>query len=194
MNARFALLVSLLAAGLVSPASAQLRRRSGFWMDAGYSLGRLRVTCRTCTPPASASGSAITLSLGMSPSHYVLLGVEAQEWTGNDVSINETVRSVSFVAQWYPWMHNGFFLRGGTGLVDGTVAPNNTSSPRAAVKGHGIVIGVSIGWDQPISRHFDVTVQAGDQIAALGDIITANGVADDTIAYVSRLGIAVTLR
>ena len=187
-------MLGLLAAGLASPAAAQLRRRSGFWMDAGVSIGRLRVTCRTCTPPASASGSAITLSFGGSPSRYVLLGVEAQEWTGDDASIDEKVRSVSVVAQWYPWRHNGFFLRGGTGLVDGTVAPNNVSSPRAPVKGHGIVIGVSIGWDQPLSRHFDLTLQAGDQIAALGDLITANGVADDTIAYVSRLGIALTLR
>ncbi len=189
------LVFGVLAAAMIPCAArAQLQRRSGIWVDAGYSVGRLRVTCRTCTPPASAGGSAVTLSVGGSPSHYVLLGVEAQEWTGDDASIEERVRSVSVVVQWYPWRKNGFFLRGGTGLVDGLVAPNDSVAVRKAVKGHGIVIGVSIGWDQPISRHFAITVQAGDQIAALGDISTANGIADDTIAYVSRLGIALTLR
>ena len=188
------LVAVLLAAGLPAAARAQLQRRSGMWLDAGYSIGRLRVTCRTCTPPASAGGSAVTISVGGAPSHYVLLGVEAQEWTGDDVNIAERVRSISVVAQWYPWRRNGFFLRGGTGLVDGLVAPNDSVAIRKAVKGHGIVIGFSIGWDQPISKHFAVTVQAGDQLAALGDISTTNGIADDTIAYVSRLGIALTLR
>lgn len=194
MTARRVAWAVLTLALVAAPARAQLRRRSGVWVDVGAGLGRLRVSCRTCSPPASTGGYAITLSIGGAPSRYVLLGVEVQVWTGTDARIDEQVRTLSLVAQWYPWRRTGFFVRGGTGLVDGHVAPNDTASVRKAVKGRGIVIGASLGWDQPINRHLAVTVQAGDQIAALGDITTTSGVADDTIAYVSRLSIALVLR
>jgi hypothetical protein len=188
--------LSLLAMmAFASPARAQYRRRSGVWLDAGAGIGRLRVSCRTCSPPASAGGYAIDIAIGGAMSKYVLLGVEGQVWTGSDAHVDEQVRTLSVVAQWYPWPKTGFFVRFGTGLVDGHVAPNDSVAVRTAVKGKGVVMGVSLGWDQPISRHLAITAQAGDQIAALGDITTASGgLSDDTIAYVSRLSIALTLR
>ena len=184
-----------LSLGTAAAAQAQAGRRSGAWLDVGAGLGRLRVTCRTCSTPASTGGHVFTITLGGTASRYVLIGVEGQVWTGDDANIDEQVRSLSLAVQWYPWKRNGFYLRGITGLVDGHVAPNDTASVRAALKGHGIVIGLGIGYDQPISRHLAITIQAGDQLAALGDINTlSGGIADDTIAYVSRLQLALTFR
>lgn len=189
------MLALVAALALTSAAQAQYQRRSGIWLDAGAGIGRLRVSCRSCSPPASGSGYAIDISIGGAASKYVLLGVEGQVWTGSDAQVDEQVRTLSVVAQWYPWPKTGFFVRFGTGLVDGHVAPNDSVAVRTAVKGRGVVMGASLGWDQPITRHLAITAQAGDQIAALGDITTASGgLSDDTIAYVSRLSLALTLR
>jgi len=164
-------------------------------MDAAVGYGRLRVTCLSCSNITSIGGTAVTVSIGGTPSRYVLLGVEGQVWTGSDASVPEQVRSLNLVVHWYPWgLHNGLFLRGGTGLVDGIVAPNDTTRQKAAVKGNGLGISLSLGYDIPLNRHFALTLQAGDQVAALGDLLVLGAKADDTIAYVSRFSVAVTLR
>jgi hypothetical protein len=192
--ARAALLSTLLGALVAQPATAQRRARSGLWMDAAVGYGRLRVTCLSCTNVGGVGGTTATVSIGGAPSRYVLLGVEGQVWTGRDAGISERVRSVNLVVHWYPWgLSNGLFLRGGTGLVDGIVAPNDTT-PRTAVKGQGVGISISLGYDIPLNRHLALTLQAGDQIAALGDLLVLGSKADDTIAYVSRFSVALTLR
>jgi hypothetical protein len=193
--ARAALLSTLLGALVVAPAAAQRRPRSGLWMDAAVGYGRLRVTCLSCSNKSDVGGTTVTVSIGGSPSRYVLLGVEGQVWTGTDAGIAERVRSLNLVAHWYPWgLHNGLFLRGGTGLVDGVVALDDTTGQKRAVKGQGLGISISLGYDIPLNRHFALTLQAGDQIAALGDLLVLGSKADDTIAYVSRFSVALTLR
>ena len=164
-------------------------------MDAALGYGRLRVQCLSCSNVTSVGGTTVTVSIGGSPSHYVLLGVEGQVWTGSDGGIRERVRSVNLVVHWYPWgLSNGLFLRGGTGLVDGIVALNDSTGQKHAVTGQGLGISVSLGYDIPLNRHLALTVQAGDQIAALGDLLVLGSKADDTIAYVSRFSLAFTLR
>lgn len=194
--ARAALLRMLLVASATTPAAAQrLPSRSNLWIDAAVGYGRLRVTCLSCSNRSGVGGTTATVSIGGTPSRYVLLGVEGQVWTGTDAGIAERVRSLNLVAHWYPWgLSNGFFLRGGTGLVDGVVALDDTTGQKRAVKGQGLGISISIGYDIPLNRHFALTLQAGDQIAALGDLLVLGSKADDTIAYVSRFSVALTLR
>jgi hypothetical protein len=186
----------LLGLGLASSAAAQrLPSRSGFWMDAAVGYGRLRVTCLACSNVTGFGGTTVTVSIGGAPSRYVLLGVEGQVWTGSDAGISERVRSLYLVVHWYPWgLRNRLFLRGGTGLVDGVVALDDTTGQKRAVKGQGLGISISLGYDIPLSRRFALTLQAGDQIAALGDLLVFGAKADDTIGYVSRFSVAFTLR
>jgi hypothetical protein len=175
------------------PAAAQRSRpRSGLWADAGFGYGRLRLTCQGCTIKG-IDGTAVTVAVGGSPSRYVHLGVEGQIWTGADKNRHEQVRGINVIAQWYPWgRSNGFFVRGGTGLVDGIIAPVDTAV--ATVRGLGVGISASIGYDFAIGRHFSLTLQAGDQLAAMGDLVVNGAPADDTIGYVSRLSVAFTVR
>lgn len=187
---RGALAVALLAPALLS---AQQRPRAGLWADAGFGLGYLRLTCADCEA-ANAFGTAYTVSIGGRPSPDVLIGIEGQVWSGTEGTLHEQVRSVNLVAQWYPWRKLGLFLRGGTGLVDGLVVPLDTSTAPAPVRGQGLGLAVTLGWDLPISRRFALTFQIGDQIVALGDLALPAFTADDTIAYVSRLSVGLTLR
>lgn len=194
--ARAATLGMLLGAATAAPSAAQrVPSRSNLWIDAAVGYGRLRVTCLTCSNRSGVGGRTVTVSIGGTPSRYVLLGVEGQVWTGTDTGIAERVRSLNLVVHWYPWgLRNGFFLRGGTGLVDGIVALDDTTGQKRAVKGQGLGISISLGYDIPLNRHFALTLQAGDQIAALGDLLVLGAKADDTIGYVSRFSVAVTWR
>ena len=45
-----------------------------------------------------------------------------------------------------------------------------------------------------MSRHFGITIQAASHVAALGDPVVNGQPADDVIAYVSRIGLAVVVR
>jgi hypothetical protein len=187
------LVAAVLGACRATPAAAQ--RRTGFWMDAGVGYGRVRVMCLACNRDRGADGTAVTVSIGGSPSRFVLLGVEGQIWTGLEGVLHERVRSINLVAHWYPWgIRNGFFLRGGTGIVDGTVIASDSTGQQVLVKGTGLGISVSLGYDIVLSRRLALTLQAGDQISALGDMQQSGVTADDTIAYLSRLSIALTFR
>ena len=190
--------LSLLVMGSLSalPARAQvaarLRPRSGLWMDAGAGYGRLRLTCQGCNI-GGIDGAVFTVTAGGSPSRYVHLGLEGQIWTGIDAGRKEQVRSIAAVAQWFPWgRHNGFFFRGGTGLSDGIIAPIDTAA--STVRGLGVLMSISMGYDFTIGRHFALTLQAGDQIAALGDLVVNGTKADDTIGYISRFSMVFTVR
>ena len=190
------LLVAALSAAVASPASAQRLVRHGFWMDLGGGYGRERVVCLRCQNDRGANGKAVTFSIGGTASRYVLIGVEGQIWTGNEAQLHEILRSVNLVVHWYPWgTRNGFFVRGGTGIVDGTAIASDSSGQQVTVKGFGLGISASLGYDFPITNRLALTFTAGDQIAALGDLVAVGGLqADDTIAYLSRLSIAITFR
>jgi hypothetical protein len=196
VSLRGLLLGLLLATGVAAPAAAQRQSRRGFWMDGSVGYGRVRVVCLHCLNDRGANGTAVALSIGGTVSRYVLLGVEAQVWNGLEAGLPERVRSLNMVAQWYPWgQHNGLFVRGGTGLVDGTVIASDSSGQQVTVQGTGVGIYVAAGYDLLISRRLAFTFQLGDQISALGDLVAIGGVAaDDTIAYLSRFSLGVTLR
>ena len=94
-----------------------------------------------------------------------------------------------------PILHEGgFFLRGGSGIVNGRVARADTSSNLATVSGTGVGFTVGMGYDVPIGRRLALTVQAATHVDALGDLALPGITFDDSIAYVSRISVALTLR
>jgi hypothetical protein len=189
--APLAALLLVLAAGA---APAQVPYRGGLWADVGIGPGRLRLTCTTCSAIAVANGVELTVSVGGAPTHNVLLGVEGQLWTRTTGSLDQRVRSLLAIVQWYPWADAGFFVRAGTGVVQGPVTPVASGAQPATVQNTGIGLDLGAGWDFPVSRHFGFTVQVATHIAALGDLTVNGQPADDVIGYVSRIGVALVLR
>ena len=193
-GARRAVLLAALLAGLApSPAAAQIPRRGGLWADAGAGYARLRLTCVTCANTAGGDGTEVTFSIGGAPTRNVLLGVQAQTFSSSG-RVEQRVRSLTAIVQWYPWPAAGWFVRAGTGIVQGPVTPRADSSQPATVQGTGVGLDFGVGYDFPVSEHFGLTVQAATHIAALGDLEVNGQRANDVIAYVARLGVAVVLR
>jgi hypothetical protein len=194
--ARGAVLVAgLLGALLAGPAAAQEPVRHGFWLDAGAGYGRLRVRCTTCSGVGTARGGTVTVTLGHSVSQKVVLGLEGQVWSSWERGPREQVRSLTVVAQWYPWHGERFFLRGGTGIVQGPVVPSGTGAAPASVKGTGVGLTFGVGYDLPLGPRLGLAVHAASHVAALGDLALPGSITlQDTIAYVTRLSVAVVLR
>lgn len=181
---------ALIGVLLAAPARAQAPFRGGPWMDAGVGYGRLRLTCATCGATA-VGGMEFTLTAGGAPSRNVLLGLQGQVWFH---SLGQRVHSVMAIVQWYPWAATGFFTRAGTGITWGPVSPPASGAQPAATRSTGVGLDFGAGYDLPVSRHYGVTVQAAWHIAALGDLTVNGQTANDVIAYVTRIGVAVVFR
>jgi hypothetical protein len=192
---RAAVVTGLLGILLAGKAVGQDPVRHGFWLDAGVGYGRLRVRCTTCTGVGTAYGGTATVTLGHSVSRKVVLGLEAQLWSSWEKGPREQVRSLTVVAQWYPSHGDRFFLRGGTGIVQGPVVPSGTGASPTSVKGTGVGLTFGVGYDIALGRRFGLAVQAASHIAALGDFsLPGNVNLNDTIAYVTRLSVALVVR
>jgi hypothetical protein len=183
----------MLAALATGPAAAQTPSRKNLWVDAGLSVGYIRLTCVGCSAVA-ANGSALTVSVGGALAENVLLGVQGQQWQSTGGAPRQTVRSVLAIVQWYPWRAARLFIRGGAGIVQGTVAPEAAGAAPGTARGTGVALAWGLGYDLPLSPHFGVAVQASEQIAALGDLTVSGVLANDVIAYVTRVGVALFFR
>ena len=190
--------VLALAAGLYalasSAAGAQERMRSGFWLDAGVGYGRMRVTCSNCTEVNTEHGGTVTLTFGRSLSRRAVLGLEGQIWSSWESGPHEQVRSLTVVVQWYPFLREHFFVRGGTGIVQGPVVQSVSGAQPESVKGTGVGLTLGVGYDFPLDKHVAIAVQAASHIAALGDLDLGGVVMNDTIAYVTRFAVALVFR
>lgn len=185
-----------LGAALAAPAAAQERVRNGFWADAGVGYGRLSLRCANCPNAGTVSGGTVTLTLGRSLSQRVVLGLEGQVWSSFEAGPREQVRSLTVVVQWYPLLGEHFFVRGGTGIVQGPVVASVSTAPGGSVKGTGVGLTIGVGYDVPLNEHLAIAVQVASHVAALGDL-DLPGVAqplDDTIAYVTRIAVALVIR
>jgi Outer membrane protein beta-barrel domain len=183
-----------LAALLAAPAAAQERVRNGFWADVGFGYGRLRLRCSNCSDVGTAYGGTITVTLGRSLSRKVVLGLEGQVWSSWESGPSQQVRSLTVVAQWYPWLGKHFFVRGGTGVVQGPVVPSVAGTQGESVKGTGVGLTIGVGYDFPIDRHVAIAVQAASHVAALGDLDLGGVTLQDTIGYVTRFAVALVFR
>jgi hypothetical protein len=183
----------MLGALATGPAAAQTPSRKNMWVDAGLSAGYIRLTCLGCSAVA-ANGAALTVSVGGALAENVLLGAQVQQWQSTGAAPHQTVRSVLAIVHWYPWRAARFFVRGGAGIVQGTVAPEASGASPGTARGTGVALAWGVGYDLNFSPRFGVAVQASEQIAALGDLTVGGVLANDVIAYVTRVGVALFFR
>ena len=176
-----------------SPAAAQTLSRPGFWMDGGIGYGRLRLTCTTCSGIVAATGPAYTVSVGGAASQNVLLGAQGELWqsSGNP---RQQVTTVVAMVQWYPWPAAKVFVRGGVGIVKDSVALTADATGAHSTRGTGVALTLSAGYDFRLTPHFAVALQAATNVAALGDLTVGGATANDVVAYVSRIGVALVWR
>ena len=78
-------------------------------------------------------------------------------------------------------------MRGSVALTADTTGAHTT-------KGTGVSLILDVGYDIALTRHFAVALQAATNVAALGDLAVGGATANDVVAYVSRIGVALVWR
>lgn len=109
-------LVFPLVLALAANAEAQGRyNRQGFTLGAGVGRGSAGVSCPECLTDRETS-PAFYIRAGRAVRPGFVLGAELEGWSKEEEGDRLTFAYISPVAQWYPVVENGFFLKGGVGL------------------------------------------------------------------------------
>ena len=143
------------AALLVASASASAQNaqvRDGFTFSFGLGGGSAALSCPGCgTTPRETGGSGY-LRLGGAISPSLVIAGEANGWSKEVNNVNVQMGTVAAVAQWYPAVSNGFYVKGGVGVSSYT-----EDDPGAKAQAIGLGYQFGMGYDWRIARNFSLT-------------------------------------
>jgi len=149
--------IAILAAAalLVASASASAQNaqvRDGFTFSFGLGGGSAALSCPGCgTTPRETGGSGY-LRLGGAISPSLVIAGEANGWSKEVNDVNVQMGTVAAVAQWYPAVSNGFYVKGGVGVSSYT-----EDDPGAKAQAIGLGYQFGMGYDWRIARNFSLT-------------------------------------
>lgn len=150
------LLLSLVVlSALSATAGAQepnAQTREGFGISVGVGAGIADISCDGCTFDAE-TGLSGYLRMGGHIRPNLFIGGETTGWLKNDVDgADVRVSFLSAVAQWYPRVEKGFYLKGGlgVGLITAEDATNDLEST-------GLALTAGAGYDWRVRPNMSVT-------------------------------------
>ena len=105
-----------------------------------------------------------------------------------------TIRTTHFdaVAQFRPWASQGFFMKGGAGMAYVRNWVDTISTESFNSKALSVVIGA--GWEFKPLQRFGFQIFGSQHVAAMGDLITADGDIPDVVGNFWSVGAAIVIR
>ena len=140
------LLGSLLAESLSAQES---HRRKGFWI--GFGLGE-GVNLSKGLDDKRLWAASGYLRLGGTTRRNLLLGGEVIGWGRDYRDVTVSRGNVQFVAQYYPNVRDGFYLKGGVGVAEIMRVRTQGNTETQTTKG-GFGTGVGLGYEFQIGRN-----------------------------------------
>ncbi len=161
------LMLAAAGPGLAQDRATSLREvpdnpRRGFWIGFGLGGGGEAFNVKGAPGGFTEAVWAPTgyLKLGGTVRQNLLLGAELFGWSDDDGSLDETLGSLMFIAQWYPARSGAFFVKGGIGV---TAFSQEVAGARTGEEaGFGASLGV--GYDIRVGRNISI-VPSLDYIA-----------------------------
>ena len=153
--------------------AARVHDRDGYSLSLGLGGGSNGLTCTGCaTTRESGASGYLRVGKGMTPS--LLMGLELNGWNKTKNNVEGRTGMLSAIAQYYPSMTNGLFLKSGLGMGrttidDRSVAPSN----KLQSTGFGYQLGM--GYDMNIARRWSITPYL-NYLATAGSTAQLNGV------------------
>ena len=146
---RRALLMALMLAGAASLAAQEKNVHKGFWIGFGLGGGP---NLSTGLDGETKGGYGGYLKLGGTPSQKWLLGFEGIGWGREDGNLTKSRGNAHFIAQYYPSVSSGLYLKGGVGaaFIDQESSSGNTTV--TTDKG-GFGMGAGLGYEFQIGRN-----------------------------------------
>lgn len=193
------LLIPVYAAAQTTPAPSSVPATgSRLWIVAGTGFATTRAGCATCDRSGVFLESrSLLVDAGIRISPRVDAGIELM-WVGLKVGVDEPVRTtfVLGVAQVRPWATRGLFLRAGMGIGvagNGLSGKGTTLAPPYTTNALAITYGT--GWIFRPERRWTVQVHASHHVAALGTLITVNGIpVQSVVGNYWTVGAAIVIR
>jgi len=183
----------LLALALLLPTAAMAQHpqtREGFGISFGFGAGSSTFTCGECAGEDwGGSGVSGYLRLGGYVRPNLLLAGETNGWNRINGDLNSaSIGAVLAVAQWYPMVKDGLYLKGGVGY---TYSSATTDYGDVGSSGFGLSLGA--GYDWRIARNFALTPNVS-YLTQLGGTIKVSGVDSGVSAtvHVFQFGLGLT--
>ena len=171
--------VALLSAPLAAQGRATARQpmptndRAGYSLSLGLGGGSSGVSCAGCgTDRTSGKSGYLRVGKGYTPS--LMLGLELNGWNKTENNVDGSVGMLSAIAQWYPSLTNGFFMKGGAG-VGRTTLDDRSTVPSNKLQSTGFGYQVGTGYDIGIARRWSITPYV-NYLATAGAKLQMNGV------------------
>jgi hypothetical protein len=127
--------------------------RQGFWIAFGFGYGSANLSCDAAACSGGSDGGGTGhIRLGGTLNDQLLLGGDVTAWTKEENGITASIGNVSFIAQYYPMVQSGLFVKGGAGFstIFFEGGGNNTSGESFGLSAGG-------GYDIPVGRNISIT-------------------------------------
>lgn len=175
--------VALLSSPLAAQGRASARQqqmpandRAGYNLSLGLGGGSSGVSCAGCaTDRQNGASGYLRVGKGYTPS--LMLGLELNGWNKTENNVDGRVGMLSAIAQWYPSMTNGFFLKGGAGMGR-TTLEDKSVTPSDKLKSTGFGYQFGTGYDIGIARRWSITPYV-NYLATAGAKAELNGVSSN---------------
>lgn len=143
--------LALAGATRLEAQTAHPQTRQGFWISVGLGSGSAGMSCDGCTND-SESGLSGNLKLGGTLRPNLLVGAETNGFTKSKDGIDDRMSFLSAIAQYYPMVENGFYVKAGLGLA-GVSSDDGTDKLTATSLGYQ----VGAGYDWRLAQNFSLT-------------------------------------
>jgi hypothetical protein len=195
---------SLLAAVLLTLSPAVAAAQSAppaekpptrFWLVAGVASTTFLGDCTDCEAKTYLTSPSVLTTIGGSLNRRVDMGAEIT-WVPVGAPNGEKLYA-SFLmgkAQFRPWASRGFFLNAAYGMA---FLRNYIFSPpddRRANRSKALALSIGTGWEWRVGARTGVQAFATQHAAALGDLETTAGTAEDVLGNFWSIGAAIVIR
>jgi len=185
----------LAAAQGTAPAPADPIRSSRAWIVIGAAATSALGDCTDCEADNYLHSGSVMGNAGVSINQRIDVGGEVV-WVPLTSEAGEDLR-VTFVMaslQFRPWTTRGFFLKAASGMafVANWLVTVPVDAPAQRSKAFGL--GLGAGWEWRTGGPVGVQVFGGQYVAALGDLQTNAGTAENVVGNFWSIGTAVVIR
>lgn len=143
---------SLLALSASASAQSNPQVRDGFTISFGLGGGSAALSCPGCGSPPRETGFSGYLRLGGAIRPNLVLAAESNGWSKSIDGVEVQMGTLAGVAQWYPSVANGFYVKGGLGL-----SVYSEADPTAKAEALGLGYQFGTGYDIRLARNFSLT-------------------------------------
>ena len=159
----------------------------------GGASATLRGDCQTCEEDFPyRHGAAVLANIGYRVNERMDAGLEVFWLPIDSESGNINATHFNAVAQFRPWSSQGFFLKGGAGIVFVRNWVDATGPDPFNQKSLSVVIGA--GWAFRPNKRFGLQVFGSQHAIALGDLQTSTGTINDVMGNMWSAGAALVFR